>query len=145
LVYGLIIGGVTLLGYKLGYHEAYLNGLVRGGLEEAIKSGVREGQTVAVTVLAVSQLFHAIGMRNVNKSVFKMNHLDNKFMLFAFFIGLFLQICIVQIPALNIPFRTTQLNALQWLWVMLLAISPIVAHELFILLKPIVNTFRRNK
>ena len=129
LLYGLIIGGVTLLGYKLGYREA----------------GVREGQTVAVTVLAVSQLFHAIGMRDVNKSVFKMNHIGNKFMLFAFFMGLFLQVCIVQIPGLNNLFHTTQLNAIQWLWVMLLAISPLVAHEIFILLKPIINTFKRNK
>lgn len=33
-------------------------------------------QTYAFTVLGMSQLFHAIGMRDVETSLFRMNHLE---------------------------------------------------------------------
>ncbi|MEI3521516.1 MAG: hypothetical protein V8Q40_10885 [Anaerosacchariphilus sp.] len=40
----------------------------------------------------MSQLFHAVGMRDVETSLFRMNHLENKLMLAAFAIGIGLQV-----------------------------------------------------
>ncbi len=37
-------------------------------------------QTYSFTVLGISQLFHAVGMRDVETSVFRMNHLANRLM-----------------------------------------------------------------
>ncbi|MBS6940042.1 MAG: cation transporting ATPase C-terminal domain-containing protein, partial [Slackia piriformis] len=45
-------------------------------------------QTYAFVTLGTSQLFHAIGMRNIDKSIFRMNHLANKTMILAFVVGL---------------------------------------------------------
>ncbi|MFT9055216.1 MAG: cation-translocating P-type ATPase C-terminal domain-containing protein, partial [Ethanoligenens sp.] len=95
------------------------------------------GGTLCVTVLAVSQLFHAIGMRNTNRSLFRMNHLENRFMLFAFFLGLILQIVIIEIPILNVFFSTTPLDAPHWLLTFGLALLPLVAHELIVLGKKV--------
>ncbi|MDQ9832020.1 cation-translocating P-type ATPase C-terminal domain-containing protein, partial [Acinetobacter soli] len=55
--YGILIAGLTLYAFHLG------------------------GQTYAFTVLGVSQLFHAIGMRDRDCSVFRMNHLENPLMI----------------------------------------------------------------
>ena len=72
--YGLLIAGITLYAFRLG------------------------GQTYAFTVLGVSQLFHAIGMRDKNKSFFSMNHLENPFMILAFCLGLGLQMMVTEVP-----------------------------------------------
>lgn len=59
--YGLLIGAITLYAFLTG------------------------GQTYAFTVLGISQLFHAIGMRDCEKSIFQMNHLENPGYDFFFF------------------------------------------------------------
>ena len=55
-------------------------------------------QTYAFTVLGISQLFHAVGMRDVETSFFRMNHLENKLMLAAFAIGIGLQVLVTEFP-----------------------------------------------
>jgi len=40
-----------------------------------------QAQTYAFTVLAISQLFNAAGMRNIDRTIFKMKHFDNKLMI----------------------------------------------------------------
>lgn len=125
VLYGMIIGGASLIGYLVGYNE--------GVAEHSASYGRILGGTLCVTVLAVSQLFHAIGMRNVNRSLFRMNHLENRFMLFAFFLGLVLQVAIVEIPALNVFFSTTPLDAVHWVLAFGLALLPLVAHECIVL------------
>ncbi|ADU27695.1 cation-translocating P-type ATPase [Ethanoligenens harbinense] len=125
LLYGAIIGGASLLGYLVGYRE--------GAAAHGAAYGRILGGTLCVTVLAVSQLFHAIGMRNVNRSVFRMNHLENRFMIFAFFVGLALQVAIVEIPPLNVFFSTAPLDASHWLLALGLSLLPLAAHECIVL------------
>ena len=62
--YGVLIAAITLYAFYLG------------------------GQTYAFTVLGVSQLFHAIGMRDKDKSVFRMKHLENSVYAGSIFSGL---------------------------------------------------------
>ncbi|MBR2627083.1 MAG: PLP-dependent transferase, partial [Peptococcaceae bacterium] len=47
-----------------------------------------KAQTYAFTVLGMSQLFHAIGMRDMHKSFFRMHPLENKLMIGACMIGI---------------------------------------------------------
>lgn len=58
-------------------------------------------QTYAFTVLGMSQLFHAIGMRDVETSLFRMNHLENRLMIAAFVIGMGLQLLVTEVPYLS--------------------------------------------
>lgn len=131
LLYGAIIGGASLVGYLVGYYE--------GAAERGAAYGRILGGTLCVTVLAVSQLFHAIGMRNIHRSLFRMNHVENRFMIFAFLLGLVLQVAIVEIPALHVFFSTTSLDALHWLLAFGLALLPLVAHECIVLGKNIMK------
>lgn len=132
LFYGVLIGTVTLAGFFVGYYE--------GWNEQGQAYGRILGGSLAVTVLAVSQLAHAVGMRNVNRSVFRMNHLGNRTMVLAVLIGLALQVAIIEVPALNVFFSTTALDAPHWVLVALLALAPIMAHEIIVLVR---RAFRR--
>lgn len=103
------------------------------------ENNLRLAQTFAFVTLATSQLFHAIGMRNVSKSVFKMNHLQNKAMIVAFFAGLAIQLAITEIHILTEWFGTTQLSLPQWGQLLLFSIVPLVMHEIIVLVKWLKN------
>ena len=91
-------------------------------------------QTYAFTVLGVSQLFHAIGMRDVETSVLRMNHLENRLMIAAFSIGLSLQILVTEIPYFVAAFGTCRLSLAEWTRLILLAAAPLLAHEILLIL-----------
>ncbi len=96
-------------------------------------------QTYAFTVLGFSQLFHAIGMRNVNLSIFRMNHRNNPFMFAAFGIGLFLQMIVTEIPVLIGIFGTARLSLHEWISLTLLSAVPLLFHELFVQLSAVIS------
>lgn len=89
-------------------------------------------QTYAFTVLGMSQLFHAIGMRDVERSVFTMNHLGNKLMIAAFAIGIGLQLMVTEIPYFVAAFGTCALSGTEWMKLLVLAAMPLFAHELLL-------------
>jgi len=94
-------------------------------------------QTYAFTALGISQLFHAIGMRNYEKSLFKMNHLENKAMIGAFTVGLLLQVMVTEIPFLTIVFETVKLSLKEWINLILISMVPLLSHEIIVLFKHI--------
>ena len=93
-------------------------------------------QTYAFTVLGMSQLFHAIGMRNVEKSVFRMNPVENKLMVGAMALGVVLQLLVTEIPWLVKAFGTVTLSGSEWGILVFLAAMPLVAHELLLIRIP---------
>ena len=96
-------------------------------------------QTYAFTVLGMSQLFHAIGMRNVERSVFRMNPLGNRLMVAAAALGVFLQLLVTEVPFLIQAFGTVHLSLAEWGMLVFLAAMPLAAHELLLIRLP----FRR--
>ncbi|NLB33463.1 MAG: cation-translocating P-type ATPase [Tissierellia bacterium] len=93
---------------------------------------IEHAQKYAFTTLGVSQLFHVIGMRNYDKSLFKMNHFDNVAMIGAFTVGLILQILVTEIPFLTEVFGTSQLTLREWTNLILLSMVPLVSHEVIV-------------
>jgi len=102
---------------------------------------IEHAQTYAFTTLGVSQLFHAIGMRNYDKSLFKMKMFDNKSMIAAFIIGLALQIAVTEIPILTEVFETSQLSLKEWGNLILISMVPLLSHEIIVAGK---NLFGKN-
>lgn len=86
-------------------------------------------QTYAFTVLGMSQLYHAVGMRDVDCSFFRMKHLDNKLMIGACILGFLLQFAVTEVPFLIHAFGTSHLSVQEWLHLSLLSSFPLLAHE----------------
>lgn len=91
-------------------------------------------QTYAFTVLGISQLFHAWGMRDVRASVFSGRSGGNPLMAGAFVVGLGLQMAVTEIPYLVGVFGTAPLSVNEWLMLLILASFPVLTHELFVVL-----------
>lgn len=86
-------------------------------------------QTYAFTVLGMSQLFHAIGMRDVDCSLFRMKHFTNKLMMLAVVLGIALQALVTTVPYFIKVFGTVPLSFSDWKMLLLLAAMPLLAHE----------------
>ena len=91
-------------------------------------------QTYAFTVLGMAQLFHAIGMRDVETSLFHMNHLENHLMVVAVTVGIGLQMTVTEIPYFVGLFGTCRLSIFEWVKLLVLASMPLLAHEVLVLL-----------
>lgn len=135
ICYGLVIGGVSLAAFlKVPYDRIVAEGLpislhnVVEGLR--ISAVLAKAQTHAFMVLGISQLFHAIGMRDVNRSVFKMNHRNNPYMIGALLIGIALQIAVTEITPLINLFGTVRLGLMEWMQLIALSTTPLIVHEL---------------
>lgn len=114
-----------------------LSGIAAVLSDEAV---LARSQTYAFTVLGMSQLFHAVGMRDVGRSVFRMNHLENRLMLAALAAGFLLQFSVTGIPALVSVFRTVRLTFGERRSLLLLSALPLAAHELLVLLSKLSRT-----
>lgn len=95
---------------------------------------LRRAQTYAFTVLGMSQLFHAIGMRDMYQSVFRMNHANNPLMFAACACGFALQFAVTEVPFLIQAFGTVHLSGDEWIKLTMLAAFPLLGHELLVLL-----------
>lgn len=94
-----------------------------------------QSQTLAFCTLAISELFHAVGMRDTETSVFRFNHLDNKIMILAMAVGIIGQLAVTELPFLRKIFSTVRMTGGMWLFVMILSLTPLVVHEIVILVK----------
>ena len=92
-------------------------------------------QTYAFTVLGISELFHAIGMRSVEQSLFRINPFSNPLMILALFLGIFLQVAVTEFPLLTSIFETVRLSLGEWAGLIFLSSMPMLAHE-FLLFDP---------
>lgn len=137
--YGLLIAGISLTAF-FTVPFAALKAQGEPFSLEQLAALFRQGavlgraQTYAFTVLGMSQLFHAVGMRDIHRSVFSMNHLENRVMIFACIAGFALQFGVTEIPFLVKAFGTARLLPKEWLYLVGLAAFPMLAHELFVLL-----------
>ncbi|MDE6663967.1 MAG: cation-translocating P-type ATPase [Lachnospiraceae bacterium] len=137
ICYGLVIGGVSLAAFlKVPYDRLIAEGLpvsLHNIVESyQIAAVLAKAQTHAFMVLGMSQLFHAIGMRDVNKSIFKMNHKKNPFMLLALGLGLALQFVVTEIEPLIVLFGTVRLDLTEWIQLLALSLTPVIVHELLV-------------
>ena len=137
LCYGFVIGGVSLAAFlKVPYDRLVAENLpinLHNIIESyQISAVLVKAQTHAFTVLGMSQLFHAVGMRDVNRSIFRMNHRKNPFMLLALVFGLLLQFAVTEIEPLIVLFGTVKLAWMEWGQLLALSLTPVIVHELLV-------------
>ena len=138
IFYGLLIAAISLTAFlKIpwevlaeGQKEFCLSNIAGVLQDEAV---LARAQTYAFTVLGMSQLFHALGMRDVQTSVFSGKRTFNPVMAAAFVLGILLQMAVTEIPYLVNMFGTAPLVWQEWAVLLILAAFPVLAHEIFVL------------
>lgn len=137
--YGVLITLLTLISYLIlpvsyvlknyGYHNLFNNVYMLLSDNEDI---LNKARTFAFVTLAMSQLFHMIGMSDTKLSVFKILKKKNVILFIAFLLGFILQMLVISIPSLNRIFHTASLNIEEWLFILLISSLPLVLHEISI-------------
>lgn len=138
LFYGFLIAAVSLAAFlKIPWEALADRGLPlsAAGIAAVLREGdvLNRAQTYAFTVLGLSELFHAIGMRNVSVSVFMSRLYSNPLMIGAFFAGIALQLAVTEIPCLINAFGTARLSFGEWGFLLCLSAVPLLAHEVLAL------------
>lgn len=110
---GTMLGMLTLLAFSIGTK----------------KYGVDVGRTMAFLALGLLELIHAFNIKS-EESIFKLNIFENKFLVGAFILGAVLQIGVVIIEPIAQIFKLVQLNTTQWLYTIVISISPIFIVEI---------------
>ncbi len=130
VVGGVLIGIFTLIAFYYGLWEhGYQLGsgmLSKEKLEEAIPYA----RTMAFVVLAASQLFYSLSMRNAKKSIFKIGLFSNIFLIGAIVIGILLQLLVISIPVLATAFGVHSISLLDWCIVLGFALIPLIVNEI---------------
>lgn len=107
---GILVGGVTLAGFQMGEGESHQ-------------------QTIAFMVLAISQLFFSLSVRNIHTPIYKIGIFKNKALWGSILLGVLLQF-LVTTPILSGAFETATLSGMEWLSIFLLSLAPFVINEI---------------
>ncbi len=133
LGYGILMALTSFLAF---FYPAFHNGALTISEINAFygsnEVAAMQAQTYSFTVLAVSQLFHMLGMLNQKKSVFRTFSKDHWLAWVAFWVGMALQVAVTEIPFMNVAFYTAHLSFIEWLDLLLLSMAPLVVHELVV-------------
>ncbi|MDW7668313.1 MAG: cation-translocating P-type ATPase [Bacillota bacterium] len=128
---GFLIGALTLAAFYIGLREYGYS----PSSEDIPVEVLTYGRTMAFVVLAASQLFYSLSMRNDKKTIFKIGFLSNKYLIGSIFIGLLLQLGVISIPFLARAFKVVNLSFKDWVIVLSLALIPLFFKELYKLIR----------
>jgi len=115
ILVGIIISAGVILNYML-----------------AIKSGdsLEQARTVAVTTMVFFQFFQAWNSRSEQESILKMNPLGNPFLFFGLIASVSAHLVVLYVPALQWIFRTVPLAIPEWIEVLIVSVTILLAVEI---------------
>ena len=144
--YGIVITLAVIIAYLSAF---FMNGMYTWNdiAYCANEEVIHLAQTMAFTTLAFSELFHMLGMSNMDKSVFTIFKNKNYMMLVAFIVGVALQLFVVEVPGVRDVFNTAgdKMNWTHWLITMVMSLLPLIVHEIVVLVKFIIKKTKHNK
>lgn len=121
---GLLLGLISFGAYTIGWY-------LESSPLRADK--MMTAQTMTFIVLALSQLAHAFNVRSQTFSIFKLKH--NKYIYYALFASMALQLFVVFVPFTQEIFGITSLSFDKWLIIIGLVLLPIIVVEISKLIK----------
>ncbi len=144
--YGVLIGLATLVAFllpawqSLGFTFDFgaIGAFYAGDTAESLLA-IEEGRGMAFCVLSMSELFHMLGMTNVKKSFVHVFTDKNWLLWVSFFLGFALQFFVIFTPGVNDVFQlaengVTSVQGLDFLWIFVLSVSPLLIHEIVALI-----------
>jgi Ca2+-transporting ATPase len=117
VIEGAMIGVITLIAYYIGAKSEFLP-----------NTGTALGETMCFSVLALSQLVHAMNVRS-SYSLFKVGFLSNPYMVRAVIVSSLLILAVLRVPILYNAFKLMPMNAMEYGIVITLSLVPLVAEE----------------
>lgn len=124
LYQGVWIGLITLIAFVLGLST-----------EGSSEYKIMVGQTMAFSVLALSELVHVFNVRNNQESIFKTNPFNNGKLILAIAVSASLMLVVLFIPALREIFDLAVLPMDKLVETICLIFSPLLVVEIFKALK----------
>lgn len=123
---GVLIGCLTLLAFYFGLTErGYLF-----GAGDPTEDQLLYARTMAFVVLAASQLFYSLSVRNSSKSIFKIGLFSNMKLIGAIIVGFLLQEIVISVPVLANAFNVHNLPLNDWAIVIGFALIPLIVNEI---------------
>lgn len=120
---GIMIGLLTLVIFELG----------------TSKFGLEVGRTMAFVSLSMLELVHSFNLRS-DESIFNIGIFTNKYLVGAFVLGLILQVIVVITPPLASIFNVVPLNIVQWMYVCIISLAPVIIMEVKKKAKGLIST-----
>jgi len=91
--------------------------------------GLEVGRTMAFVSMGLLELIHSFNIKS-ERSLYKINIFNNKYLIGSLILGIIVQIIVVIIPVLAKIFEVVQLNVEQWLITIIVSILPLPIIEL---------------
>ena len=133
IMHGLFITIAVILGYLSAF---WLNGMFDyNSIKNASGDILLQAQTMSFTALAFAELFHMVGISAGNHSFVTVFKHKNWMMLLAFAVGIGLQFFVVLVPPVQKIFDTASLDWTEWLITAAVALVPLAAHEIQVLIR----------
>lgn len=133
--YGLLMTITTVLAYFLcpimaGHTtwDAIANALTN---DDSLRM---TAQTCAFSVLAMSELFHMLGMTSIRKSVIHNFWSKNHLLWVSLLLGIALQFFVIYTPGVKDLFKCGDIDFIHWVVIFALSIVPVVVHEIVALI-----------
>ncbi|MCX8153330.1 MAG: HAD-IC family P-type ATPase [Candidatus Bathyarchaeota archaeon] len=92
--------------------------------------GLQRAQTLAFTTIAMFQVFNALNCRSRTASIFKLGLTTNKYLLSGIVASVSLQVLATLAPPLQAALGTTTLSPFDWLLIILVSSSVLIADEI---------------
>ena len=133
---GTLIGILTLTAFYFGLAK---HGFSMGS-GDIPKDVLTYARTMSFVVLAASQLFYSLAMRNPTKSIFQIGLFSNRYLIGAILAGFILQFGVISIPFLADAFNVTNLSLSDWGLVLAFSLIPLTIYEIFKVFLRMTNT-----
>ncbi len=91
---------------------------------------LEKARTVAVTTMVFFQFFQAWNSRSELQSVFRINPLGNPFLFYSMIAAFLAQLSVIYVPALQWVFRTEPISVYEWMQIIMVASTVIIAVEI---------------
>ena len=91
--------------------------------------GAPYAQTMAFTTLVMFQMFNVLNCKSEDKSLFKVGIFSNMWLIGAIILSALLQVAVIHTP-LSFFLKTTPLTLTDWVYVILVASTVLIAVEL---------------
>jgi len=144
--YGVLIGLATLFAFLIKPMAAGCFSLSDIWDYFAIDANLAEAQSMAFCVLSFSELFHMLGMTDMKHTVFRVFKNKNPMLWISFFLGMGLQFMVIETPGVGDFFKVYPLSdhPIDYLWVFLLALTPLLVHEIVVFIRFIRKKTHKN-